>query len=160
MARGSSIVVSAYREGKKVEGIIKAGQTPKPGQIVQVDPTVPLVNGRHTWKIYDRSADGDRPAGEIIVLTEDWGQGKGVGDAYAGGDRAFGYTPVAGDELNVLVLDVGGTADDKALGDLLSIDDGTGKLVAATGESSPFMLLETITDPTADTLAWVRFGGF
>lgn len=160
MARGNCIVVSAYREGRKVEGYVATAE--KPGTVMQIDPTVALKLGRHTWKKYDRAADGDRPSGPIIVLTEDWGQGKSVSDAYTAGDRAFGYVPEAGDELNMLLGDVAGTADDHSAGEMLMIDDGTGKLVATTGspQSTPFMLLETITDPVADTLAWVSFSGF
>jgi len=42
------------------------------------------------------------------------------------------------------------------------VDDGTGKLIATTGtpESEPFVLLETVTDPTADTLAWTMYSGY
>lgn len=158
MARGQCIVVSAYREGRKIEGIVATAE--KPGTVMQIDPTVALKQGRHTWKKYDRAATGNRPAGPLIILTEDWGQGKTMTDAYTAGDRAFGYIPSAGDELNMLVLDIEGTGDDKVAGALLSIDDGTGKLVAASGDSSPFMLLEDITDPVADTHAWVIYSGY
>ncbi len=162
MARGNEIVVSSCVYGHRVEGIIAAGETPKPGQIVQMDPTVALVGGRHTWKIYDRDADGDRPKGPFIVLTHDQLQGKTISDAYAAGDRAFGYVPLPGDELNLLFKNVSGTADDVAAGDLFIVDDGTGKVIVTTGspETEVAMALEAITDPTADTLVWCVWTGY
>lgn len=162
MARGNHIMVSSPYGGRRVEGIIASGQTPKPGNIVQIDPTVALVGGRHTWKLYDRDADGNRPAGPLIVLDGDWDQGKTATDAYTAGARAFGWIPAAGDEMNVMIGDVSGTGDDHTAGELLIVDDGTGELIATTGspESEPFMLLETLTDPVADQLAWCVFTGY
>lgn len=162
MARGNCILVSAPRGKFLWEGIIAAGETPKPGQIVQMDPSVDLVGGRHTWKIYNADADGGRPKGPLIVLLEDSYQGKTVSDAYAAGDRAFGYIPLPGDELNLLLGDVAGTADDHTKGEILIVDDTTGKLVATTGtpETEVAMLLETVTDPAADTLAWCIWTGY
>lgn len=159
MARGNCIVVSAEPNGRFEEGIIASGQTPKPGTVMQRDPTVALQGGRHTYKIYDRASTGDDFAGSLWVLREDYLQGKANTEAYAAGDRCFLYSPQAGDELNIIVKNLAGTADDHAAGALLSVDDTTGKLVAAAGASSPFQLLEAITDPTADTLAWVQFRG-
>ena len=62
----------------------------------------------------------------------------------------------------MLLQDVAGTGDDHALGEMLIIDKGTGKLIASTGtpEAECFMLVETITDPTADTLAHVIYTGY
>lgn len=162
MARRNVIVIAADPQGKFLEGYIATGQTPKPGTIMQIDPTVALRGGRHTWKIYDRGADGDRPIGPIAVLREDHLQGKSITDAYASGDRAFLYAPQMGEELNCLLLDVAGTGDDHAAGELLMVDDGTGKLIATTGspETESFTLLEAVTDPTTDTLAWVVYNGY
>lgn len=161
--KGNTIFLSA--EGQywlPVEGIIATGETPSPGTILQIDPSVALQQERHTWKIYNRDADGDRPQGPHIVLREDWLQGKDVDDAYVAGTRAFGGIPLPGCELNVLFKNVSGTADDVALGDLLIVDDTTGKLIVTTGtvESEPFMALEALTDPTADTLIWVVATGY
>ena len=155
MARGSRIILTPDR-GFRVEGIIAAAQTPKPGQIVQIDPTVALQGGRQTWKLYDRAADGDRPAGPHIVLTEDMLQGKTTTDAYAAGDKAFGFIPLSGCELNLLFMNVAGTADDVLAGDLFIVDDTTGKVIVTTGspQNEVAMALEALTDPTADTLLW------
>lgn len=161
MARGNCIVVSSYPQGRFEEGYIATGETPKPGTILQIDPTVALKGGRHTWKIYNPGTDGENPVGPIAVLREEVLRGVSIDTAYAAGDRCFLYLPEPGDELNVLVKNIAGTADDHALGEKLMVDTGTGMLIATTGspENEPFVLLEAITDPTADTLAWVKYAG-
>lgn len=161
MARGSEIIVTSDPQGRFDEGVIAAGQTPKPGTIMQKDISVALSGGRHTFKIYDRAADGNRPAGALWVLLADNLQGKAPTEAYAAGDRARFYSPQPGDELNLLMGDVSGTGDDHVKGELMMVDDGTGELIAATGspESTPFQLLESVTDPVADQLVWVSYGG-
>jgi hypothetical protein len=95
-------------------------------------------------------------------LREDDLQGRTSSDAYAAGERCFLFTPRAGDELNLLVANLSGTADDHAVGEMLIVDDGTGLLIATTGtpETEVAILLEAITDPTADTLAWCRWTGY
>ncbi len=161
MAKGNCIVVQADPKGLFMEGFIASGETPKPGTILQRDASVALIGGRHTYKIYDRAADGDQPQGPFWVLRENYLLGKAATVAYAAGDRCFLYSPLPGDELNLLVADVAGTADDHALGEILMVDDGTGKLIATTGspETEVAMLQETITDPAADTLAWCVWTG-
>lgn len=160
MARGNEIIVSANPRGVFMEGTIATAE--KPGTVMQIDPTVALKNGRHTFKVFTRGADGDHPLGPIFVLLADNLQGKTAGDAYAVGDRCFLYAPLPGEELNMLLLNIAGTADDHALGELLMVDNGTGKLIATTGtpECEPFVLLEAVTDPVADTLAWTMFSGY
>ena len=162
--RGSQIIVGAPTSPRGVfmEGFIGAGLTPKPGTIMQLQPATALRGGRHTWELAAPDQDGGHPKGPLIVLIEDHFQGKTYADAYAAGDRCFGYVPLPGEELNLLVLNITGTADDHALGEMLMVDSATGKLVATTGtpESEPFQLLEAITDPTADTLAWVVYTGY
>lgn len=164
MARGKTIIVSAPESprGVLMEGYIATGETPKPGTIMQRDPTIALKGGRATYKIFNRDADGDQPAGAFWVLLEDRFRGdRTETSAYAAGDRCFLYAPLPGEELNLLVANLAGTADDHALGEILMVDDGTGLLVATTGspETEVAMLLEAITDPTADTLAWVEWSG-
>jgi len=163
MARGTGtpIIVSADPQGKFMEGIIGSGMTPKPGTIMQRDASVALKSGRHTYVVYNRDADGNLPAGSYWVLLNDTLQGRAVTTAYAAGERCFLYSPRAGEELNLLLLDVAGTGDDHTIGEILMVDDGTGKLIATTGspESEVAQLLETVTDPVADTLAWVQWTG-
>ena len=162
--RGSQIIVSAPTSPRGVfmEGFIGAGLTPKPGTIMQLQPATALVGGRHTWELAAPDADGGRPKGPLIILLEDHLQGRDYSTAYAAGERCFGYVPVAGEEFNLLVLNIAGTADDHTKGEILMVDNVTGKLVATTGspETEPFQLLETITDPTADTLSWVVYTGY
>lgn len=162
MARNNVIVLAAEPKGRFIEGTIGAGLTPKPGTIMQIDHSIAMQGGRHTWVLYNADADGGRPKGPIIVLREAELMGKGITDAYAAGDRGFGYIPANGEELNCLVANIAGTADDHAAGEMLMVDDTTGLLIATTGtpETEMFQLNEAITDPTEDTLAWVTFTGY
>ncbi|MGL6095039.1 MAG: hypothetical protein ACRC7O_04465 [Fimbriiglobus sp.] len=159
MARGNGIIVSAEPKGSWTEGYYGVGVTPKPGQIVQVDLSVPMIGGRHTYKLYARTASGDRTAGPAYVTLPDDLRGKDNSTAMAAGDRAFLYSPEAGDELNLLLADVAGTADDHTAGEILMIQNNTGKLIATTGspQEDVAVLMETVTDPAADTLAWVTW---
>ncbi len=62
--------------------------------------------------------------------------------------------------MNCLVQNLSGTADDHAFGERLMVDNSSGMLIAnSSGTSVPFILLETITDPVADTLAWCKYTG-
>jgi hypothetical protein len=159
MARGNEIIVASNPRGMFMEGYITTAE--KPGTVCQIDASVALKGGRHTFKVYQPGTDGEQPLGPYWVLLANQLSGKLATDAYAAGDRAFFYCPQPGEELNMLVLNIAGTADDHALGEKLMVDTGTGKLIATTGspESEPFVLLEAITDPTADTLAWVMYAG-
>ena len=69
--------------------------------------------------------------------------------------------PAAGEEINVLVANIAGTSDSFAIGDLLMVNDGDGKLIATTGspESEPFIVLETQSAITADTLIHCMYTG-
>lgn len=163
MARGQKIIVSSEPGGRFVEGIIAAGITPKPGTVVQVQAATALVAGRQTWEVYNADADGGRPKGPFIILLEDSLQGRDMSTAYAAGDRAFGYIPAPGDELNLMVGDASGTGDDHVKGEMLIVDDTTGEFVATTGspETEVAQLNETLTtDPTADELGWCTWTGY
>lgn len=162
MARGNSIIVTPEPKGRFLEGLIASGETPKPGTIVQIQIATALVSGKFTWEIYNVAADGSRPSGPFILLREDALQGRLATTAYAAGENALGYVPLPGDELNLLVLNLAGTADDHTKGEILIVDDTTGKMIATTGspETEVAMLLETITDPVADTLAWCIWTGY
>ena len=159
MARGNKIVVNPDARGHYEWGYITTAE--KPGTIMQIDPSVALKAGKHTCVVYDRGADGDQPKGPFAVLDYEPYLGRDAATAYAADDFAKLYFPADGDELNLLVANIAGTADDHALGEILMVDDGTGKLIATTGtpETEVAVLLEAITDPTADTLAWCRWTG-
>ena len=160
--RGNEIVVTPEPMGRFMEGYVASGQTIYPGSVAQIDHTADLQGGRHTFKLYDADGDGGRPKGPIyIVLNEPFGV-KIATEAYTSGERIFLYTPLPGDELNLLISNLTGTADDHAEGEMLIIDDTTGEFIATTGtpETECAQLLETITDPTADTLAWCKWTGY
>lgn len=156
MSRRNKILLEPDPKGKRIEGFVATGETFYPGMCVQMDPTVSLRGGRHTYKIYNRDADGNNPAGPHVIVLEDHLRGMVMTDSYAAGNRFFGYCPLPGDELNLLIENIAGTADDHSAGEILMVNDGTGKFIATTGspEKEPAMLLEAITDPTADTLGW------
>lgn len=146
--KGNEILISAEPNGRFLEGIVYG--TPKPGTCMQIKAATEMVNGRFTWEVFNADADGNQRL--VAVLLPDALQGKTFDDAYASGDRCFLYCPLPGDELNMLVTDINtGTSDTFAIGDLLMIDDGTGKLIDTTGspESESFICLETYADPTS-----------
>lgn len=159
MARGNCIVVSANPKGHFVEGILATGVTAYPGQCVQIDASVAQIGGRDTWVLYNRDADGNNPAGPHIILTEDSLQGKLATTQLVAGERVRGYVPVQGDELNLLLANLSGTADDHTAGEILMINDGDGKFIATTGtpEQEVAVLREDVTDPTADTLVYCNW---
>lgn len=160
MARGTEIIVSANPQGEFTEGTIIG--TPKPGTVMEIDATaaIPGPGGRMSYRVYQPGTDGQRRV--IWILLPDSLQGKLNTDAYVTGTRGFLYCPRAGEQFNMLLGDVAGTADDHTKGETLEVDTGTGKLIAHTGspEADPFRLLETVTDPVADTLAWVEYTGY
>lgn len=163
MARGNGIIVEGVEPGGKfVEGIIGVGLTLYPGSVVQIQVATALVGGRWTWEVYNVAADGSRPSGPYILLLDDGYQGKLATASYGAGERAFGYIPKAGDELNVLLANIAGTGDDHTKGEVLIVDDTTGKFIATTGspETEVAQLNETITDPTADQLVWATWTGY
>ena len=163
--RGNRTLVHPIDFGNRTgEGFVKAGQTFYPGMGVIRDPSVALKFNRHTYKIYDESADGDRPNGGVYIVTGElsllFGNDQTV--AYAAGEVFSFVKPQLGDEFNLLIKNLAGTGDDHTKGEKLILDTGTGMFIATTGtpETEMAQLLETITDPTADTLAWCAWSGY
>lgn len=157
MARGKEIIVSSEPGGVFMEGTIDG--TPKPGTCMQVKAGVAMVGGRFTYEVYNPGADGEqRP---VIVLLPDQLQGRLATDAYVTGTRGFLYMPRLGEELNMLVANISGTADDHTIGEMLMIDNGTGLLVTTTGspEMESFQCLEAAVDPTVDQLLMCMYTG-
>src|SRR5262245_54795917 len=132
MAVGNRIVVTGEPKGSMREGVVAAGQTIYPGCIVQADYTQAELGGNPVVKLYDRAADGDRPSGPYFVVREDEYQGRGPLVPYTAGSIIFLYVPLPGDQLNLLISDVAGTAD-IVKNTRLMVDDGTGELIAVTG---------------------------
>lgn len=152
----SEVIVTANPRGVHGEGIIVG--TPKPGICVSLVNQTP-VEGRFYYEPWNGAASGERS--EVVVLTEDFYQGRAKEDAYATGSRCFLYWPAMGEELKMLFKDEAGTADDHAIGEKIIIEDGTGLMIpsASTPEMEPFVLLEAITDPAAAFWGLVRYTG-
>jgi len=155
MASGNEIIVSGNPKGVFLEGTVDG--TPKPGTVMQINAATEPVGGRHDWTAFNATADGDRRL--VAVLLPDSLQGKDASAAYVDGDRCFLYVPSAGEEINILADDTGTPAF--AIGGLLIVDDGTGKVHATTGtpESEPFLVLETVSAISADTLIHCMYTG-
>ena len=163
MALGNNIVLANNPRGRFFEGYKIAG-TPSPGIMVQIDVSEAEVGGRWAYEAYN--SDVDAESGFVLILLEDQNQNLGNTTAYITNTRCWMYAPLPGDEMNILLEDVAGTvaADDTAIGDRLIVDDGTGKFIASTGtshvKSEPFIALEVVTEPAADTLIRALFTGY
>lgn len=176
MALGNKIIVSDRPQGIKFEGILSASNssTPKPGVVMEITRTISPVNGAFTWDVFGAdaasgdngvAADGDRRM--IAVLLPDYLQGLTADTAYVASTatiptRIFMYFPIMGEQLNMIFESISGTGADQdiAIGDILSVDNGTGKLLVSAGQSEPFMALEAQVDVVADVLTRVMYTGY
>lgn len=158
MSVHNQIVLTGAPSGRFLEGIVSG--TPKPGTCMTIKAATEPVGGRLTWEVFNRTADAKRAL--IAVLLNNWANGKGPTDAYVDGERCFLYCPIFGDEMKMLTANIAGTGDAFAIGDLLMVDEDTGKLIATTGspESQPFQVMETVAALTADTLVHCIFTGY
>jgi len=153
--KGTKIIVTAEPKGTFLEGIIT--DTSKPGTLMEKVPATAPVDGRFSYRHASRTAGSKGP---ICVLLEDGDQGQIYSTAYVANKRCFLYFPVAGEDLNLLVLDIAGTADDVAIGDLFGVEATGGKLHANSSyASAPFEANEVVTDPVADYWLWVTYLG-
>lgn len=161
MSRNNVIIVSANPQGKWMEAPLKTGETVYPGMCVQQDPSLTMIGGRFQAKIYDRSADGDNPAGGFWIVLNDYLRQGPLDAAFTGGMRLFLYQPVGGEELNLRFKDIAGTGDDHPAGEIFTVDDGTGKFIVAAGTEKRQLgqTKEAITDPTSDSLVWCEWAG-
>lgn len=156
-ARGRKIVMTAYPQGRFLEGTVFG--TPKPGTVMSIK-TPFYEGGWHLWEPFSAPSGNKRL---IAVLLEDCLQGKTIDDAYVTGTRGFLYCPIPGEELNMLIADLAGTGANNTHAALeqLMVQTATGKLIAdAGGESEPFTLLEAVTTVAADLLAPCVFTGY
>jgi len=166
MSKGTSIIVTADPMGVRQEGIISG--TPYPGYCMQIKAATAPVSGRHTWEARSLTAG---TKGEIALLLEDDYQrflgvgaatafGPGArGTAYVSGTRGFIYDPVQGEDFNIYILDIAGTADDVAIGDLFGVAaDGTWHSNSSYG-SAPMKAMEVITDPSSSYMLWSHYLG-
>lgn len=158
--KGSDIIANGNcPNGRFIEGIISG--TPAPGVAMEVVPGTEPVNGKYTYRIATAGSTGDRRA--VTMLLEDNLQGVPAdlngGNTYTSGRQGRLYAPINGDEINVLVKNIAGTADSHAIGDQLMIDVGTGKFIVqdTAAHFAPFTLQETSAALTLDTLLCARF---
>lgn len=154
MAKGNEIILSAYPQGKFMEGTIT--DTSSPGMCVEIVPATAMIDGRPSFRARSLTAGA---IGPVAVLLPDSMQGKLATDAYVANTRCFVYYPMAGEELNMLVGDVAGTGDTIAIGDLYGVNND-GKLKANSSyASAPFEAMEASAALTADKLVWFKYNG-
>lgn len=146
--KGNEILVSGKPGGKFLEGTVVG--TPAPGTIMSLQSTVADGNGEFTWVPWSYSTGA---AGLQAVLLPDQLQGQLPTTAYVTGKRCFLYVPLPGEFLNLLLADVAGTGDVHTVSDLLGVQTTTGLLVVNSSfASTPWMCMETIPAPIANTL--------
>lgn len=146
MASGNKIVVTPNPKGVFKEGRIRGPETP--GIAMQIDVSEAKQGGRFQWEPFNGAFDAQQNL--IAILLPNGLEGQTAAQVYADGDRCFLYCPIPGEEMNILLQDQSGTADDFVVGDKLIVDDGTGKFLISAGtaadKSEPFIALEAITD--------------
>lgn len=153
--RGSKILLNADAKGLRIEGTIVG--TPKPGTIME-KTSAAAVQGRFSYQASSRSSGAKGPN---IILTENWILGKIYSDAYATGEHGFMYQLNAGDDCNVILLDVAGTGDAAiAIGDVFGVG-AVGKLVRNSSyTATPFESNEAVAAGlAADYLLWCTYRG-
>ena len=146
MATGKAIVLNVGEcGGQGVRAEYIAAEALAPGTMVAIDAAVEPVGGRH-------QVNADTTAG-FGIADVDYLQGRVNTDAYAVGERVPVYSPLPGDELNVLFVANDGA---QAIGDVVG-PVGVAGLFAATGTG--WVIMETITvgaAPAAGTLVHVK----
>lgn len=156
--RGNTIIVSSNPQGKFDEGT--ASGSILPGSHVEPVPATADTNGRFTYRNVTR---GNGAKGPIIIALDDDLQGKLVTDAIVSGTRMRLYTPLAGEELNLVLSESSGTGtvNETAIGDKLAVQMTSGQLMAGGAlVSTPYTLLERVSlDTLVDTLHHVRYDG-
>lgn len=165
--KGTRILVTSKPRGV-FEDVYVVG-TPKPGTVMEIEPSVEPIGGLFHYAVYGTQAassgqyvsnDGDRKA--IAILLEYDQEGGIYSRAYVDDELGRIYWPAMGEQFNMILQDVSGTGDSFVIGEELMCDNGTGKLLTADAdaEAHPFTLLETVAvAPTADHVRWVRFNG-
>lgn len=173
MARGNCVIVTADPKGR-FEEIFVSG-TPKPGTCMELKWGTAAKGGRWTMEAagttaavgatQGMAADGNRVPIAILLAGTDphaaTPPGGTLSDAYTDGQRGVVYYPANGEEMNILLQNQSGTADDFIPGSKLIVDDGTGLFLISAGspESEPFVCLETVTDMLVDTHVFAMYTG-
>lgn len=144
------IIVSEEPKGRHIEGVVAEGQTIKPG-------TFCTKKADGTYEAFNGSASGalDR----ILIAKEARLWGKGINDSYTEGQRIYMYEPLPGDLLLGIYSNPSGTAVNVTNQTRLMIEDGTGKLIAASSEEKLFLAEEAQEDVEGDSHIVVRYAG-
>ena len=165
--KGNNIVVNGeHGKGRRLPLFNGTSAVLYPGTVMQLDTSVALRAGVSTAVVYNRDADGNRPAGPYIVATEEYGRlaGRTIDDTIADGEQFGGYVPLPGDDLNLMVADAdtGTSTNDVAVGTLMIVDDGTGYLIATTGspESEVALMMDAANNLSGAALNWVQWTGY
>ena len=143
MAKGKEIILTVEPKGNFGEGI--AAEAVLPGSSVAIDAAVEPVGGRHALNA--------ETALSVGIAIPDYLQGKTNTGSIAIGERVNYYSPLPGDELNVLFVASNGA---QAIGDEVG-PSGADGLFAAIGVG--YVIMQTITvgaSPAAGTLVWVK----
>lgn len=149
------IVVSGDPKGHFIEGTLGSGVAPKPGTCLQVKDGATLVQGRPQYELWN-----GKP--EVIIVRENDLMGQGVDTAYPTAGHFFGYIPMPGDEVQVRMKDISGTADNFTAGESVAIEATSGKGIAGVGTANfqtVFTSLENVTGVAAEGLLLCRFNG-
>lgn len=125
--KGSLILINGSSPNGRLRSGIISG-TPKPGQQVQIKAATEPVNGLYTFEAVSAASPNQTP----FILLEDEQQGGLATTAYVSGTLCRVYTPLPGDELNLLFANVAGTGDTFAIGSKAVVNNA-GKFVADTG---------------------------
>lgn len=157
MAKGNCIIVSADPKGVFDEGIID--DTSLPGTIMEIVPGSAIA-GTGRFHVRAAATGTQGKSAQQMVLLEDRGQGKGITDAYVAGTNCRLYTPLQGEECNVLVGTGPGTGTfaTVTVGERLMLYSSAGILVSESGtpESTPWQALESHSGVTLPDLTWCR----
>jgi hypothetical protein len=151
--KGNTIILSANPQGKFLEGV--AGDTSKPGTIMQIQAGTVDASGRKTYIAAAPGTDGLDV--QLAVMIEDDLQGFGVSQAAVVGTRIRLYVPISGEEMNILAGEIAGTGNSYTIGDKLIVDAESGILVpyAATPQAAVAEAMETLAQVAGSTLLYV-----
>jgi hypothetical protein len=124
LSKGNNIVVNGeHAKGRRYAMFNGTGAVLYPGTVMQVDYSVALKGGLWTAILYARDADGDQPKGSYWIATDEMGRlaGRTKDDTIAVGELFEAYSPLPGDDLNLMIQDAstGTSLNDVAIGTIL-----------------------------------------
>lgn len=155
MARGSQIIVSSNPRGTFLTGI--AGDTSTPGTCMQVQAATAMIGTNFTFIAAAPGTDGKKVLCAIMLANTKNGLSSTSAAAVAG-QLIEMYVPAPGEDINIRLGEVAGTANTYAIGDRVIIDAEDGIFVPETGspQDTPFVVMEAETQVAGGTLTWCR----